>query len=291
MPVSDTIKLSDPGTKGFWEIPVVYEDEQLLAVNKPPLLLSSPDRYDRERPNLMRLLHRGIESGAPWAKARGLTYLMNSHRLDFETSGVMLLAKSKPVLVALADLFGAEKPVKIYVALVHGRPSDERFSVDARLAAHPTKPGVVRVEEKGGKRSQTVFLIRERFGGFTLLECQPLTGRTHQIRVHLKHAGYPIVGDQRYGGRVLFLSSFKSNYRLKPKQTERPLLEHTALHAEQLRFLHPSTGREVAISAPWGKDLSVAVKYLRRLAPDSGSPVSVSPVSVQEPEQADNPGT
>jgi 23S rRNA-/tRNA-specific pseudouridylate synthase len=179
-------------------------------------------------------------------------------------------------------LFGAEKPVKIYAALVHGTPPQERFSIEARLAMHPTKPGIVRVEEKGGKRSKTVFSVRERFAGFALLECRPLTGRTHQIRVHLKHAGYPIVGDQTYGGRVLFLSSFKSNYRLKPKQTERPLIEHTALHAEQLRFFHPVSGSEVTISAPWGKDLGVAVKYLRRLAP-----VSESSVSVQPPE---NPG-
>jgi RluA family pseudouridine synthase len=265
--VSDIIKLSAPATKQFWEIAVIYEDEHLLAVNKPPLLLASPDRYDPDRPNLMKLLHRGIESGASWASRRSLTYLMNAHRLDFETSGVMLLAKSKPVLVALADLFGAEKPVKTYAALVHGAPAEERFSIDAPLAAHPTRPGIVRVDEKAGKRSKTLFQVRERFAGFTLVECQPLTGRTHQIRVHLKHAGHPIVGDHTYGGHPLFLSSFKSNYRLKPKKTERPLIEHTALHAEQLRFLHPVNGGEVAITAPWGKDLSVAVKYLRQLAP------------------------
>jgi 23S rRNA-/tRNA-specific pseudouridylate synthase len=113
-PLSDTIKLSSPATREFWEIPVLFEDDQLLALAKPAGLLTSPDRDNPERPNLMKLLHRGIAESKPWAKARGLTYLMNAHRLDFETSGVILLARSKPVLVRLANLFGAEKPVKTY---------------------------------------------------------------------------------------------------------------------------------------------------------------------------------
>src|SRR3954463_2388619 len=86
------IKLSSPGTHEFWEIPVVFEDEHLLAINKPASLLTSPDRYDPNRPNLMRLLHDGLAERKPWAKARGLTYLANAHRLDFETTGVLLLA-------------------------------------------------------------------------------------------------------------------------------------------------------------------------------------------------------
>lgn len=264
--MSATIKLSAPEKKGFWEIPICYEDEHLLALDKPPLLLSSPDRYDPARPNLMKLLHRDIERGAAWARERSLTYLMNAHRLDFETSGVFLLAKSRAVLVALADLFGSEKPVKTYVALVHGAPKEESFSVEAKIAPHPVRVGLMRVDEKGGKRSRTVFRVREKFGGFTLLECQPLTGRTHQIRVHLKHAGHPIVGDLIYGGHPLLLSALKADYRLKPNKTERPLIGQTALHAERLELKHPVTGAEVAISAKWPKDLEVAVKYLRRFA-------------------------
>jgi RluA family pseudouridine synthase len=264
--VTDSIKLSAPEKKGFWEIPVCFEDEHLLALNKPPLLLSSPDRYDPERPNLMKLLHRDIERGAPWAQKRNLNYLMNAHRLDFETSGVFLLAKSKPVLVALADMFGSEKPIKTYVALVQGTPAEESFAVEAKISMHPTRPGFMRVDDKAGKRSKTLFHVRERFSGFTLLECQPLTGRTHQIRVHLKHARHPIVGDSTYGGSLLFLSSLKPNYRLKPQKTERPLVANVALHAEKLEFAHPLTGQPVVISAEWPNDLAVAVKYLRRFA-------------------------
>lgn len=271
--MSEPIKLSSPATKEFWEIPVLYEDDQLLALGKPAGLLTSPDRYDANRPNLMKLLHAGIERGTFWAKSRGLDYLMNAHRLDFETSGAILLAKNRATLVALANLFGAEKPVKEYVALVHGAPVRPVFEVNAKLAPHPLKVGLVRVDEKSGKKSCTHFQLLERYSNHSLLNCQPLTGRTHQIRVHLRHAGLPIVGDELYGGTPLLLSRLKSGYRLKPKRTELPLIGRVALHAAKLTIPHPTTGAEVVIEAPWAKDFSVAVKYLRRYA---GLPGAVS---------------
>lgn len=260
------IKLSSRATNDYWEIPVVYEDEHLLALNKPARLLSSPDRYDPSRPNLMRLLHDAITAGKPWASERGLTYLMNAHRLDFETTGIMLMAKSKPVLVALASLFGSEKPLKTYVALVAGRPEQPEWEVDAPIGMHPLKVGFWRVDRKEGKRARTRFAVREEFNGFTLLECQPLTGRTHQIRVHLRHCKMPICGDALYGGRPVYLSSFKRNYRLKEDKVERPLIGTVALHAEKLSLPHPVTGALIEISADWPKDLRVAVKYLRQFS-------------------------
>src|SRR5690606_32794424 len=122
------IKLSAPETKEFWKVPVLHEDETLFALDKPARLLTSPDRYDPNRPNLMRILHRDIERGAPWTKEREITYLANAHRLDFETSGVILLAKTKPALVALANDFGSNLTRKSYVALVAGTPETESFS-------------------------------------------------------------------------------------------------------------------------------------------------------------------
>ena len=96
------IKLSAPETRGFWPIPVLWEDARLLALDKPSGLLTSPDRYDPQRPNLITLLHRGIARGASWAQERQLGYFANANRLDFETSGVILLAKDKPALIAVA---------------------------------------------------------------------------------------------------------------------------------------------------------------------------------------------
>ena len=266
MPFNSAIKLSSPGTHEFWEVAVLYEDEHLLALDKPSRLLSSPDRYDPDRPNLMKLLHAGIAEEKTWARQRGLTYLMNAHRLDLETSGVMLLAKNKPVLVMLANLFGAEKPYKRYIALAQGVPTEENFEVDAKLAPHPVKVGLIRVDAKRGKRSRTRFRVCERFKGWSLIECEPLTGRTHQIRVHLRHAGFPLVGDTLYSGKPLLLSQLKRGYRLKPKQIERPLMARVALHAEELALPHPITGESLKITAPWPKDLVVALKYLRRYA-------------------------
>lgn len=265
------IKLSSPATHEFWEIPVLHEDEHLLALDKPAGLLVSPDRTDASRPDpgppdLMKLLHAGIADGKSWARERGLAYLNHVHWLDCETSGVVLLAKSKPVLVALADLFGAEKPARKYVALVHGSPKEERFEVNAKLGTHPLKPGMMRVDPHNGKKAKTMFEVRERFSSATLLCCQPVTDRPHQIRVHLQNSGLRIMGDGLYGGAPLLLSRLKPEYRLKHGREERPLISRTALHAEQLELPHPITGETMTISSPLPKDLRVALKYLREFA-------------------------
>ena len=244
----------------------MFEDDHLLALDKPAGLLTSPDRYDPRRPNLMKLLHAAIAAGKPWARERGLNYLMNAHRLDFETSGVILLAKNKPALVALANLFGSEKPLKKYVALVQGLPEKNEFEGNAKLAPHPLKIGLMRVDPKNGKKSKTRFAVLEKFSGYALLRCEPLTGRTHQIRVHLRHAGLPIVGDELYGGKKFWLSRLKRDYRLTPGREERPLISRVALHAEELTLPHPVTGEILKITAPWPKDLKVAVRYLRQFS-------------------------
>jgi RluA family pseudouridine synthase len=260
------IKLSSPATKQFWEIPILYEDDHLLALDKPSQLPVSPVRDQPQGLSLMKLLHRDIDRSAPWSALRQIKYLAIAHRLDSEITGVLLLAKDKATLVALADQFGIESPAQTYVALVHGTPAEHAFQVNARIARHPTEPGLIHVDEKHGKKAITNFEVLERFVGYTLLKCQPLSFRTHQIRVHLQHLGYPVVGDSRYGGGRLLLSTLKPNYRLKPNRTERPLLDNVALHAESLRLIHPFSKSALTITAPWPKDLAVAVKYLRRFA-------------------------
>jgi RluA family pseudouridine synthase len=267
MDLSQSIKLSAPNTGEYWEITVLYEDAHLLALDKPAGLLTSPDRYDPERPNLMRLLHTGLAQGKPWAAARGLTYLANAHRLDFETSGVLLLARDKPSLVQLANQFGSARTDKRYVALVQGAPAEDAFRVDAKLAPHPTRPEFIRVDPKRGKKSATLFQVKERFVGYTLLECRPLTGRTHQIRAHLRSRQLPLVADTLYGGAPLLLSRLKPGYRFKRHRDEIPLMGRAALHAGYLGLVHPVTGAPLVIEAPWPKDFRVALKYLRRYAP------------------------
>lgn len=264
--MNKTIKLSSPATKEFWEIPVLFEDGQLLALNKPIGLLVSPDRAAPDQPSLMQLLHAGIAAGKPWAKAHGLTYLCHAHRLDRETSGVLLLAKSKPILAVLADLFGSEKPVQRQLALVHGSPLEREFEVGTKIAPHPVTPGLAHVDALRGKKSRTRFEVFERFANCTLLHCLPVPGRNHQARVHLRHVGWPVVGDSLYGGKPLWLSRLKPGFRLKPGREERPLISTAALHAETLTLPHPLTGETVTITAPWPKDLTVAVKYLRLYA-------------------------
>lgn len=265
--MTDVLKLSAPATGGFWEIPILFEDEHLLALDKPAGLLAAPEGDDATQPNLMRLLHIAIAEGRPWARDHGWSYLACAQRLDCEASGVLLLAKHPAAHTALANLFGADKPVRHCLALVQGVPREAKFEVAAPVAAHPARPGLMRVDERRGKQARTSFELVEAFAGYALLRCRPHTSRRHQIRVHLRKLRLPLAGDRLYGGAPLLLSRLKRGYRLKPGHEERPLFDSAALHAESLAFTHPATGEPVTITAPWPKDFAVAVKYLRRYAP------------------------
>ena len=171
----DTVKLSSSATGEFWEIPVLFEDDHLLALDKPAGLLVSPDRGDAKRPSLIQLLHRDIERGAPWAKRRGVGYLMNAHRVDFAASGVILLAKTKPALVALATQFATAEPRRFYAALARGSAVEDTFATDAKLAPHPLQMGIIRVDPKEGKRSQTEFHRARAIGRLPPARMPPLS--------------------------------------------------------------------------------------------------------------------
>ncbi len=261
--MSATIKLSAPATHEFWEIPILFEDAHLLALDKPAGLPTTPDLNDPARPSLMNLLHAAIAAGKLWATERNLTYLNPTHRLDAEASGVTLLAKSKPVLETLTNQFGDGQPLAKYVALARGVPRADQFEVDAKLAPHPLIPGQMRVDSRQGKQAKTLVSVVEAFRDYVWLSCRPVPNRLHQIRVHLRHTGLPVVGDAVYGGKPLLLSRLKRDYRLKPGRTERPLIARAALHAEELTVFHPVTGETVTFTAPLPKDLRVALKYLR----------------------------
>lgn len=252
---------------GQWPtLDILHEDADILAVNKPAGMLVAPDRWDRARENLMNLLHAAIRHRRPWAVERGITYLSNVHRLDAGTSGVLLLARSKAALVRLAAEFKQRKTQKTYAALVEGAPPEPEMEIHLPLAPSLKHPGLSEVNRTHGKPATTRITLLERFRGYSLVHAEPATGRLHQIPVHLREIGCPLVADSDYGsGLPLLLSRLKKHYKLKP-EGERPLMARPALHAEQLEL--PPTGSHppLVITAPWPKDLTVALKYLRRFA-------------------------
>jgi len=251
--------------------PVIHEDDSIIAFDKPSGLLVAPDRWDKSRENLMGLVHERMGR-----------QVSNIHRLDAGTSGVLLCAKGKPELDFLTGQFQSKEVRKVYLALVVILPLErvmkvvdpvrgadgglpDEFTMELALGEDPARPGRMRVHRKhGGKACRTDFRVLERFGRHALLECRPLTGRTHQIRVHLAAAGAPVLNDPFYGDptEVLLLSNLKRRY--KGRDEEKPLIGRLALHASELTFIHPGTKAEFTVRSPMPHDFEVAIKYLRK---------------------------
>ena len=235
--------------------PVVFEDEAVIAFDKPAGLLVAPDRWDKTLVSLMRLVHEHLSPE-----------YFNAHRLDRDTSGVLVCAKTREALVALARLFVTREVEKRYLAITRGAPAEAQGVVSAAIEPDRRRLGWMRVSSRG-KPSETVYEVLERLGVYAFLRLRPRTGRTHQIRVHLAHLGCPIVADPLYGdGRGLFLSEIKARYKAHADRAERPLIGRLALHAEGIALNHPTTGQRLTIEAPLPKDFQVALKYLRRCA-------------------------
>jgi len=260
------IRLPVPGSREVWVVPVLYRDDELLVLDKPGLFLSTADPHIPERPHLLSLLRQGIAAQSAWAREYALDYLAVPHRLDYEASGVFVLARSPSSLRALGDQYGSGRSILTYQVLVQGTPPESHFEVQAPLAPHRSKPGHVSIQHRRGKKATTVFQVLERFRGYTWLEARPAVDRPSQVRVHLQSRRLPVVGDTAYGGKPLLLSRLKPNYRLKPNRTERPLMARAALHACQATFRHPSSGEVVTIQSELAKDLRVSLKYLRQFA-------------------------
>ena len=229
---------------------IVHDDEEIIVLNKPAQLLVIPDRYRQQLPNLQAIL------------AEELGEIFVVHRIDKETSGLVLFAKTAPAHAALNAQFEARMVEKIYLGIVAGEFQEDFGRLDAPLSESAT-PGVMRVDRKQGKVSVTEYRVMERFRGHTLLELRPRTGRMHQIRVHLQSVGKPLLSDRVYGdGRQFFLSSVKLGYRSAGE--EKPLLERTALHAFMLSVDHPKTNARSNFSADLPKDMVSVLRYLRK---------------------------
>lgn len=230
----------------------LYLDEDLLAVNKPAGMLSLPHGYDPKVQYVIGLLEP--EFGQLWVV----------HRLDQDTSGVLLLARTAEAHRELNRQFEERQVEKVYHAIVPGNPDWNEERVNAPLLVDGDRKHRTIVEPRLGKPSATRFMVLERYGAYALVEARPETGRTHQIRVHLLKLGYPIAGDPLYGnGEGVYLSRVKPGYR-SGRGEEYSMIQRLALHARRIDFLHPSTGDRTGIEAPYPKDFEAAVRQMRK---------------------------
>lgn len=260
--LEDLPRIPPKGLPG-WEL--LRLSDEVLACFKPAGVATEGDRADeltaQEASLRGAVLQALIRAGrAPLPRPRFV------HRLDKDTSGVLLVALSHASMRRLtAQLAGEAEPkvVKRYLALVEGRLLEAEGEIEAPLKVEGgRRKAPVGVDEEG-KLAKTRFERVEALGPFTLVRLWPETGRTHQLRVHMAHLGHPIVCDRHYGSKEpLLLSKLKRSYR-PGKKAERPLLERLALHAEAIRF--EDQGESVEVEAPLPKDLSVALKQLRKL--------------------------
>ena len=232
---------------------IVFEDEEIIIVNKPPFFLTIPDRFARERPNVQAFL----------SASRGEVFVV--HRLDKETSGILCFAKNAEAHKNLSKQFQERTVEKIYLTLVDGQMHQTEGTIDKPIGPHPAGDGRMMIA-KSGKPSITHFKVKEQFQNFALVEAEIKTGRTHQIRVHMKAIGYPLAIDAIYGSRESFLlSEIKGRrYNLGKLQEERPLMTRSALHAFRLVLDHPVTGTRLSWEADLPKDFGAVVKQLQK---------------------------
>lgn len=236
-----------------WTLPLLYSDDSLLAVDKPSGMLSIPDRYDPDAPVAASELH------AAWGR------LFVVHRLDKDTSGVLVYARNPDAHRALSAAFESRSVAKVYRALVRGAPDWDEIRCDLPLRPDGDRLHRTIVDAHKGKGSATAFHLISRYKNYALVEARPETGRTHQVRVHLAALGHPCLCDPLYGdGDPLLLSKLKRRWKGDPYE-ERPLLARAALHALSAAFPHPMTGEELRIEAPLAKDMRAAIAQLEKL--------------------------
>jgi len=224
---SQDIELGD-GTS----IPILYEDRSVLAIDKPAGWLLVPTSWERTARNLQLAIESSIAGGDFWARSRNLKFLRYIHRLDGETSGILLFAKSAGAMPVYSELFESREVEKVYLAVVEGMPGQEKWNCELPIGPDSRRPGLMRINKQHDKPALTHFERIATQGGKSLVLARPFTGRTHQIRVHLAATSHPVVGDRLYG-------------KLGPPQTD------IGLRAIRLSYIDPFQKKRVLIEAPF----------------------------------------
>lgn len=226
---------------------ILFEDPDFFLVNKPPFLSTLEDRQDNI--NLLALA-KAYSSDAQVC-----------HRLDKDTSGVLAIAKNPEAYRHLSIQFEKRQVSKVYHAVVDGVHNFKDVLVDQPILKQDD--GMVKISKREGKPAQTYFSSLKSYRHHTLIECRPITGRMHQIRIHLAFLGASITGDELYGGKPLFLSAIKRRFNLKNLTEEEPLMKRMALHAFSLEFMDLS-GKTQKVEAPYPKDYHALARQLEQ---------------------------
>ena len=223
---------------------ILLENRDYILINKPPFIATLEDRVE---PVNILALARDFEPDAQVC-----------HRLDKDTSGVLAIARHPEAYRHLSLQFEHREVKKVYHAVADGRHDLDNFEVNAPILKQ--NDGTVKLSSKG-KDAQTTFSTLSIFTSHTLMECRPVTGRMHQIRIHLASLGAPITGDELYGGKPFLISSIKRGFRVKKDTEEQPLMKRMALHAFSLEF-SGLDGQTITAQAPYSKDFTALLKQL-----------------------------
>jgi len=226
-------------------IDIIYEDDDIVVINKNAGMLSIPDRFDRKQDNLYTILKQYY----------GEIFVV--HRLDKETSGIICFAKNAETHRELNILFETRKIKKSYLVLVDGKLDKDSGIIDIPIKSNKSSKGFII------KESITEYRLLEEFKNYSLLEVFPRTGRMHQIRIHLSLIGHPLMVDSLYGNRdKIFLSEIKQNYKISGK--EKPLMNRLTLHSYKIEFFYSKKNRVLSFTAPLPKDFEILLKQLRK---------------------------
>lgn len=241
-------------------LPIVYESDDYVAVDKPAGLAAIPGRAETD--SVLERLARQL--GVP-SKGTSDVRLRVVHRIDKETTGVMLFAQSLDAQRHVSHQFQNNTVAKEYMALVYGKIAEDEGRIDNPLAPHPAHKDRMTIVKRGGRPAVTEWRVEQRLRTFTLVRVFPKTGKTHQIRVHFAHIGHPLVVDPLYGSpNPVLLSDHKRNYRPTRGVDERPLLARLGLHALTLTF-RDLNDQPVTVGAAVPKDLRATLNQLSKL--------------------------